>query len=270
VPHPVSTEDREDRVNSRALKVEVARVGRRAHGRWLTATGSHRFLCPACQYRGAFVPAGGSGRQRRSHARCPACGAAERHRLQIDVLDRVLPTLSLPPEALAVHFAPEPTIGARLRAVYGQVVTADLHGRDVDLAADLRELPFEDGAVHLVYASHVLEHVDDDARAIREIRRVLAPGGIAILPVPILCSSTVEYGASNPHEHQHVRAPGLDYFDRYRAAFSRVDVYDSLQFPLEHQLLLYEDRSCYPTPERPLRTAMTGGPFPDYVPVCWR
>lgn len=250
-------------------KTQVAKAGRRAHGMWLSAAGSFRFSCPGCGYRGAFVPAGGPGRSKRPHARCPVCGAAERHRLQIDVIERVLPTLNVPPDALAVHFAPDPAVAERLRSTFAHYLTADLDGVGVDRVADLRELPFEDGSVFLLYASHVLEHVDHDRKAIAEIRRVLAPGGVAFLPVPVLCAQTVEYGSPNPHEHNHVRAPGLDYFDRYRAVFPRVEVYDSLQFPLEHQLLVYEDRSFYPTPERPLRTPMNGGPFRDYVPVCF-
>lgn len=251
-------------------KQTVVAAGFRVQARALDWLGAHAYHCPACGYDGAFVPAGGTGRMRRPDARCPACGAAERHRLQVDVLERLLPTLAVPPDGLAVHFAPEPTIGRRLKARFPRYQTADLSGEGVDLAADLRDLPFEAASVDLVYASHVLEHVDDDRRAIAEIVRVLRPGGVAILPVPIVCEATVEYGAPNPTEHYHVRAPGLDYFDRYRAAFGRIEVFDSFAFPLEHQLLVFEDRTFYPTPDRPLRTPMSGGPHKDYVPVCWR
>ena len=45
-------------------------------------------------------------------------------------------------------------------------------------------LPFQDGTFQLVLATDVIEHVDDDLQAIKEIRRVLAPGGIAIISVP--------------------------------------------------------------------------------------
>src|SRR5688572_24003653 len=49
---------------------------------------------------------------------------------------------------------------------------------------DVRRLPFGDGEFQLVLATDVIEHVDDDTLAISEIRRVLAPGGTAILTVP--------------------------------------------------------------------------------------
>jgi SAM-dependent methyltransferase len=45
-------------------------------------------------------------------------------------------------------------------------------------------LPFGDGEFQLVLATDIIEHVDDDLQAIREIRRVLAPGGTAIISVP--------------------------------------------------------------------------------------
>jgi SAM-dependent methyltransferase len=49
---------------------------------------------------------------------------------------------------------------------------------------DVCNLPFNDGEFHLVLATDIIEHVDDDMRAITEIRRVLAPGGTAIISVP--------------------------------------------------------------------------------------
>ena len=49
---------------------------------------------------------------------------------------------------------------------------------------DICDLPFRDGQFQLVLATDIIEHVDDDLRAVSEIARVLAPGGIAIITVP--------------------------------------------------------------------------------------
>ena len=49
---------------------------------------------------------------------------------------------------------------------------------------DISALPFGDGQFGLVLATDVIEHVDDDLRAMAEVRRVLAPGGVAIVTVP--------------------------------------------------------------------------------------
>lgn len=46
-----------------------------------------------------------------------------------------------------------------------------------DLIGPVEELPVEDGSFDLVLCNQVLEHCDDPARAVRELRRVTAPGG---------------------------------------------------------------------------------------------
>jgi SAM-dependent methyltransferase len=52
------------------------------------------------------------------------------------------------------------------------------------LCGDAMQLPFADGSFEYVVCSEVLEHLPDDARATREIFRVLRPGGILIATVP--------------------------------------------------------------------------------------
>lgn len=67
----------------------------------------------------------------------------------------------------------------------GEYTVVDLHG-DPDVRADLADLPFADGSVEALWASHVLEHVGMArvAPALREWLRVLRPGGRAIVRVP--------------------------------------------------------------------------------------
>lgn len=226
-----------------------------------------RFHCPVCDTRGPFrdvTPATG----RRRHAQCPRCGSLERHRLQFLVLERVFASLPVAGMSL-LHVAPEAFFRDRLRTRFGGYVTADRDRTDVDHRVDLQSLPFPDGSFDFVFASHVLEHVPDDRRALGELRRILRPGGVAVLPVPIVAPVTVEYPEPNPHEHMHVRAPGLDYFDRYAGFFARVERFGSESFPAGHQLYIYEDRTRFPTRECPLRPAMPGERHADVVPVCY-
>jgi SAM-dependent methyltransferase len=226
-----------------------------------------RFVCPACGYEGPFLhvhPDTGT----RLHAQCPGCGAMERHRLQRLVLDRLVAGGVLAGKRM-LHVAPEPFLRAWFRARVGAYETADLAQRGVDHRVDLTALPFADASYDLVYASHVLEHIRDDEAALREIRRILRPGGLAVLPVPIVAPATVEYPAPSPFETFHVRAPGADYFDRYRRHFARVDVHGSGDFDPRHQLFVHEDRSRFPSARMPHRPPMPGDRHPDYVPVCW-
>ena len=137
-----------------------------------------------------------------------------------------------------LHFAPEEFFRPIFSKRFPKYETADLFMKDVDHHVDILNLPFQDGAYDFVYASHVLEHIGDDGKAINEIRRVLGPNGMAVLPVPIVCANTIEYPEANPHEAGHMRAPGLDYFEKYKKCFARVEVHSSGSFPEKYQLFI--------------------------------
>jgi SAM-dependent methyltransferase len=226
-----------------------------------------RFKCPVCRYSGPFRDFD-SFAGRRLHVECPQCGALERHRLQYLVVTEIMHGVDASKQRM-LHFAPEPFLRNMFSRCFGRYETADLCMKGVDHHVDLQNLPFKDATYDFIFASHILEHVPDDKRAIREIRRILKPGGLAILPVPVVCEKTIEYKEPNPHEACHMRAPGLDYFDKYRPHFAKVEVRTSAEWPEEYQLFIYEDRSVWPTLECPLRPPMPGKRHIDFVPVCY-
>ena len=169
-----------------------------------------------------------------------------------------------------LHCAPEPFLHAWFREHAAGCETADLALASVDHRVDLTNLPFADASFDVVFASHVMEHIRNDEQAISEVHRIPLPGGLAILPVPVVAPFTIEYPRPNPHESGHVRAPGPDYFDRYRKLFKRVDLYDCSQFPDKYQTWTLEDRTA-PNPKiMPWRPPMQGDRHLDYVPVCWK
>lgn len=71
--------------------------------------------------------------------------------------------------------------------------SSDLLADNVDVKADLVELPYGDSSVDIFLCSHVLEHVEDDRRAIAELYRILKPGGWGIAIVPILLTLSDVY-----------------------------------------------------------------------------
>lgn len=55
-----------------------------------------------------------------------------------------------------------------------------------NLVADVHRLPVADSSVDLVFATGLLEHVDDDRAVVQEIVRILRPGGLVHIEVPFL------------------------------------------------------------------------------------
>lgn len=225
------------------------------------------FKCPICEYVGHFevvTPHTGS----RINAKCPKCGSLERHRLQYLVLCDLAKLIDFKSKS-CLHIAPEIFFKNYFENMFSKYCTADLHSKNVDFNFDLCDIPFESSSFDVVYASHVMEHIFDDTKALKEIKRILRPGGIAILPVPILSLSTVEYSEPNPSEEMHVRAPGTDYFERYVQIYSHVKLYSSSHYDPLFQTWIYEDRNIYPMKLSPLRQSMDGIKHEDFVPVCY-
>ena len=199
----------------------------------------------------------------------PICFAKERHRLQHLVIQRVLEDFKTS-EMTMLHFAPEAFFRSFFSKRFGKYETAELSRGDVDHKVDIQDLPFADSSYDFVFDSHVLEHVPDDIKAIKEISRILKPNGVAMLPVPLVAEKTIEYPEPIPQEDDHVRAPGyLDYFGRFNPFFSKIEKYTSDSYPNIYQLFVFEDRAKWPTDDCPLRLAMEGEKHIDVVPVCY-
>jgi len=163
----------------------------------------------------------------RAGAICWSCGAHERHRALWLVFEQ-RPELLRGPRSL-LHFAPEWCLERRLRPLVGAGYTSsDLEPGKAERVLDLMGLDVGDAAFDAVICSHVFEHVADDAVAIRELRRVLAPGGWAIVMVPLDLEREQTYedpSKVTPEEreaafwqHDHVRLYGRDLPERLAAA----------------------------------------------------
>ena len=85
-----------------------------------------------------------------------------------------------------LHFAPEPGVAAAVQPYCRTYTTADAVAGLADPRLDLEHLDLADATYDYVICSHVLEHVDDDEQALRELHRITRPGGAAILLVPLV------------------------------------------------------------------------------------
>jgi SAM-dependent methyltransferase len=115
---------------------------------------------------------------------CWRCGSHARHRAQW-LLFESRPELVGEIGSL-LHLAPEWALRHRLgRLGHLRYVTADLDAPGVDLHLDLTASDLPDASFDGVICSHVLEHIPDDGAAMRELRRITAPGGWCLVMVPL-------------------------------------------------------------------------------------
>ena len=167
------------------------------------------------------------------------CLSLERHRLLWLYLKEKTDFFSAPLKVL--HFAPEQPFLKRFRALKNlDYTTADLCSPIADLQLDVTDIQQPDNTFDVVICNHVLEHVNDANKAFAEIKRILKPGGWAILLVPINpdVDTFEDPSVTDPKERErlfgqydHVRQFGRDYADVLRKAGFQV-VEDRLYYEL--------------------------------------
>ncbi len=100
-----------------------------------------------------------------------------------------------------------------------QRTTTDITLPGVSCLSNITYLPFNDNSFDSLICIHVLEHIEDDLKAMRELCRVLKPNGTAVICVPETNNnSTIEYGFENPANSHHWRDYGIDVADRLQEA----------------------------------------------------
>jgi len=177
-----------------------------------------------------FLPYG-YGTQR-LNALAPSTLSLERHRLLWLYLQKETDFFTA--EQKVLHIAPEQCFVDRFRKMKNlDYTTTDLYSPLADVKADICDLPFEDNTYDVIFCNHVLEHIENDKKAMSELYRVLKPGGFGIFQIPqdLSLERTYEdFSITDPEErkkhfgqYDHVRIYGRDYFDKLRSVGFIVD-----------------------------------------------
>lgn len=131
-----------------------------------------------------FLPYGRNKASRRKNALTPETFALERHRLLWLYLQRKTDFFTAKRRML--HVAPEQCFYSLFKKLTNlNYLTADIDSPLADVKMDLHQIDFPDNSFDVIFCNHVLEHVQDDQKCMRELYRVLAPKGWAVLQVPI-------------------------------------------------------------------------------------
>lgn len=189
--------------------------------------------CPCCGWAFRGFSRGGAGLKTRADGYCPRCAAKQRHRRIWLYLQEHTDLFTAPTRLF--HVSPKYSFARR----FARIPTIDVVGLDltpgpyVDVVADLCRVPLPTGSFDAAICVHVLEEVEDDVTAMRELHRVLRPGGWALVTVPTRMDQPTYEDPSivTPRERRrafgeraHVRVYGHDLVDRLRSAGFRVEV----------------------------------------------
>ena len=184
--------------------------------------------CPYCQWTGwRFLSA---GLHRTPNRLCPQCSSLERYRMLPLVLSRELAGRR---DVRILELAPKPCFTEWCRRQTGwRYTSSNLASPLAMVLGDLRSMPFATGAFDAIVCFHVMEHIHEDGPAFAEIGRMLAPGGLAVICVPLRSGATLEGAPPADWERlygqdDHVRFYGDDIVDRMQRANLRVERVDT-------------------------------------------
>lgn len=180
-----------------------------------------------------FLPYGYE--KKRANVLSPSTLSLERHRLLWLFLQEKTDFFTRKQKVL--HFAPEQAFYKRFKNLsHLDYTTTDLDSPIADVKADICDLPFADGKFDIIICNHVLEHIKDDTKAMKELYRILKPGGMAILQIPqdLERDTTFEDDSIvDPKErarifgqYDHLRIYGRDYFNKLRKIGFEVEEVD--------------------------------------------
>ena len=210
--------------------------------------------CPICN--ATYSLFGPYGVSKRENARCHNCGSLERDRLiYLFLQEKVVFFNNIDTPVRVLHFAPEkPFYDLFTNMENVDYTPCDLFpevypykGKTKITKVDITQIPFEDNSFDFVLCNHVLEHVIDDRKAMRELHRVLNKNGNGIFQVPIDYKRETTYedfSITSPKAREkafgqddHVRWYGKDYVlrlqetgfkvneDRFITTFNKDDLF---------------------------------------------
>ncbi|OAD20197.1 type 11 methyltransferase [Candidatus Thiomargarita nelsonii] len=216
------------------MKVMLMKLMRKIYNRVLRGArlfylslGSSR-ECPICLWTGhSFYRKTYPNKPGDTHI-CPFCGSSERHRFAYFMLKDTLDNHA----EKTLHFAPEKCIEPWLRSISKEYLSVDLSSANAMEHMDITDLLLKDSEFSLLWCSHVLEHIENDHKAMTELYRVLRPSGLAVIMVPVYGDTTYEDPEiKSPKERlkhfkqeDHVRLYGRDIKNRLINVGFRVEV----------------------------------------------
>lgn len=186
---------------------------------------------------------------------CANCGANDKDRFYALYIDILLKESKIVPLNM-LDIAPSPPLTKFIKEKKQiNYRSMDLYMEMVDDKADITDMHiYHDGRFGFLICSHVLEHVPEDIKAMKELYRVLKNGGKGIVMVPI--NFGVQETLEDPYctdiptrwkyfgQDDHIRMYSKNNFiDRLKSVGFKVDLLDMNYFGPQ----VFEKNAIYPT-----------------------
>lgn len=194
--------------------------------------------CPVCERSFKKFLSYGSEVAHRENVLCPYDLTLERHRLMWLYL-RDHSAFFSKDNLKVLHMAPEQCFHSLFKKQKNlDYLTGDLVSPIADMHFDLHDIPLEDNQFEVVFCNHVMEHVNDPIQCMKELHRVMKPGGWGVMQVPQDWNRAETYedpSITSPEEREkhfwqkdHVRLFGRDYPDWLKKAGFSVEEFKAV------------------------------------------
>lgn len=201
-------------------------------------------FCPICnKYSKEFLS---FGYIKRENASCPNCKSLERDRLVWLYISKKTNFFNNKNQKM-FHVAPEPLLQEIFQNYLEEnYLSVDLVNKKAIINLDITDIPYENECFDYIFCSHVLEHIEDDKKAMSELYRILSIQGWAILNVPIVTKGKTEedFNITSKKDRMkyyghpdHVRNYGIDYKDRLESVGFKVKVIQSNDFLTKEEII---------------------------------
>lgn len=209
-------------------------------------------ICSICNRKynkEQFLPFGPS---KRPFVACPTrgCFSSERDRFTALFIEK-----NKVKYKKTLHIAPEANIQKILKRFSVNYICGDLYPEQYKhlscIYLDATKLSFQDNTFQLVYASHILEHIPNDVKAMQEIYRVLDKKGffLALIPQSLEKDTYEDDSIIEPEErkkhfgqYDHVRIYGLDFTQRLKNCGFYVQIYCHQSISSSVNKMVHDDK----------------------------
>ncbi|NJK54478.1 MAG: class I SAM-dependent methyltransferase [Pleurocapsa sp. SU_5_0] len=147
--------------------------------------------------------------------KCKGCSSLERHRCLREIylqLNNFMPFKKMSALQISKDRAIDPEwFASHELSIYGG-----------DNSIDIQNIGRQDNRYDVVICNHVLEHIENDYLALKELMRVSSDSGFFQLAVPDPCylKKTQDWGYPDENKHGHYRMYGIDIEERFEKVFS--------------------------------------------------